>query len=320
MVAIRKIDFGDKSKTLPGLDLDGKCTCTAGKIPKGCCQSDGPSCKMATTACDGPRGVDNAGASVFQLISTFLGNFGSDFYSKRAELGEWSTLFRVRGYNGQSNDDRVELDWYASAGLEQPDGGLPDAAAATPKWEGHDRWRVTEVSVLPPDGGPPSLDQPRWSDKKAYVTDNVLVASIPSSVLRLAGLTNAMDVRVSAGFIVAEIAPQAAGDGYALTKGLIVFRWKTKDVFYALSSYRDEVGNPICTDSPFYKTGVSQLCSLPDITVEAVAPTEACTALSVGIGFEASPAEIGVFTPSAGNSPGCPAATDPANDDCPPIP
>ncbi len=314
VAAIRSIDFGEKTGNVPGLDLDGKCTCTANKIPKGCCQSDGPTCAMATKACDGPRGIDNAGAGVFSMLSTFLGNFGSDYYSQRAAEGQWTTLLRVRDYNGTANDDRVEVDWYASKGVEHADGGVDP-----PAWDGDDRWYVTNDSVDTPDGGAPSLEQPRWFDKKAYVTDHVLVASMPSSVLRLAG-TSAVDIRLSAGFVVARIEPLGAGKGYALTGGLLVFRWRIEDVFLALGSYRDEAGQPICTNDPFYKTGRTQLCSLPDITVEAVAPTSPCTALSVGVAFEAQPARLGEFAAPAAVTNGCPPGSDPKDDSCPPPP
>jgi hypothetical protein len=310
VVAIRTIDLGDKSKVVPGLDLDGKCTCITGKVPAGCCQADGPSCLMATKACDGARGVDNAGASIFSMIKTFLGNFGSDFYSKRAEEGAWSTLFRVRDYNGQPDDDRVEFSWYASAGFEFVDGG-------TPAWDGHDKWRITEDSVLPGDGGAPSLDAPKWTDTKAYVTDGVLVAAMPSSVLRLASPNGVVELRVSAGFVVARVEPLAAGEGYALTDGVIVFRWKVADVFYALSSYRDQDGAAICTNSAFYKTGRGQLCSLPDITVEASSPTKPCDALSVGVGFKASPAKLGSLVKVLEQVPGCAPEFDPQFDTCP---
>jgi hypothetical protein len=311
VAAFHSIDFGDKSATPPGLDLDGKCTCFGNKVPKGCCQADGPSCMQASKTCDGARGIDNVGAGVFSLISTFLGNFGSDYFSQRAQGGFWTSLIRVRSYNGTPNDGRVEVDIYASGGFQQPPGGVD-----VPKWDGSDPWKVTDDSVDKGDGGAPDLDHPKWFDKTAYVTDGVLVASLPSSVLRLSG-TSAIDVRVSAGFLVAKIVPQGPGAGYALTDGLVVFRWKIADVLYALSSYRDANGKPICTDNPLYTTGRSQLCNLPDINVEASKPTEPCTAVSVGLAFEAKPAKLGAFSPSAPLTGGCPAATDPQYDSCP---
>lgn len=313
VVAIRAIDLGDKSKKLPGLDLDGKCTCITGKIPAGCCQADAPSCQMAKKACDGPRGIDNAGASIFSMIKTFLGNFGSDFYSQAIEEGAGSTLFRVRDYNGQANDDQVELAWYSSAGFDHQGGTV-----AAPKWDGHDKWLVTEDSVLPGDGGALDIDVPRWVDPKAYVTDGVLVAAIPSSVLRLASTNGIIDVRVSGGFVVARIEPLAPGQGFALVDGVVVFRWKIADVFFALSSYRDQDGIAICTNDAFYKTGRGQLCALPDITVEAASPTTPCDALSVGVGFQAAPANLGPLVATPVQTPGCPKETDPQFDSCPP--
>lgn len=318
VVAIRSIDFGEASGEVPGLDLDGKCTCVQGApTPKGCCQSDGPSCKMAKVTCDAPRGIDNAGARVFSLISGALDSFSSAFFSKGAEAGQWTTLFRVRGYNGSANDDQVELDWYASRGIELPAG--PDGGPPAPLWDGHDAWYVTTDSVETPEAGPPSLDQPRWFDKNAYVTDHVLVASIPASVLRLAG-TSSIDIRISAGFVVARIAPPGdGGAGYALQDGVIVFRWAVKDVFYALSSYRDNDGKPLCTDNVLYGVGLGQICSLPDLTVQPSGPTTPCDALSTGITFQASAAKLGDFFAPQPPSGGCPAGTDPADGQCPPL-
>jgi hypothetical protein len=317
VVAIRSIDFGEGSKSPPGFDLDGRCTCPAGTAtPAGCCKSDGPSCAMAKVTCDGPGGVDNASARLFSLLAGFLDNFGSSFFSQRAEQGFWTTLLRVRGYNGEADDDQVEVDWYVSEGYRAVDGGSP-----APKWDGTDRWSVSDDSVVVPEAGPPDADHPRWFDAKAYVSNHVLVASLPSSVCRLAGGTSAIDVRVTAGFIVATIAPaDDAGSGWALRDGTIAFRWAMSDVFYAISTYRDDAGKPLCTDGTFYKLGRDQLCGAQDITVAPSGPTTPCDAVSAGIAFQAYPAQLGPFYTPAAPSPGCPAATNPANDVCAPPP
>ena len=94
------------------------------------------------------------------------------------------------------------------------------------------------------------------------------------------------------------------------------------DIFTALSSYRSDQGQPICTDSYGYDIAKTDVCNGLDILVEeSQPPTLPCDALSIDFGYTAIPIVAPTtVVPAATPTPGCPAATDPATDSCNPSP
>ncbi len=99
---------------------------------------------------------------------------------------------------------------------------------------------------------------------------------------------------------------------------MLAARWPLAEVFHSFSTYRDNNGNPICTDNGLaYSTAKSAICSDADILVDGTQPKSApCDALSIGLGFTAEPAILGPIADAGAGTPGCPPATDPANDSC----
>jgi hypothetical protein len=297
--AVHTIDMGDNGDT-PGYDLDNVCTCF---------DDAGSSCSGASpqlsTYCDAPGGVDNQAAKLFQLIELPLGPglFGSDFFSSEANQGAWSLLIYVQGYNGELNDPFVTVSLFPSPGL----GGK------APAWNGSDKWPVTAESVG--DGG---LSNPLFNSNGGYVSGGVLVATLPTSELTLAGGSGeAISVRLSAGVLTAHIA--MTNGVWSLKNGVIAARWALADVFKSLSTYRDNNGNPICTNQISYTFAKSTVCNDADILVDGTQPKSApCDALSIGLGFTADPAVLGDIADAGAVSDGCSPATDPANDTCPP--
>jgi len=297
--AVHAIDLGDNGDT-PGYDLDNVCTCFEGA---------GPSCTGASpqisTYCDATGGVDNQAAKLFQLIELPLGKglFGSEFFSDKASEGVWSLLIRVEGYSGEMNDPAVSVSLFPSGGT----GGK------MPAWDGTDVWAVSAESVG--DGG---VSTPLFTSNGGYVSGGVLVATLPTTEVILAGGgTETITVRLSAGVLTAQIA--SVGGVWSLKNGVIAARWAAADVFKALSSYRDNNGNPICTNSGLSYTVVkTTICNDADILVDGTQPKSApCDALSVGIGFSADPAVLGSLQDAGAVADGCSPATDPANDSCP---
>jgi hypothetical protein len=296
--AVHSIDLGDKGST-PGFDLDHVCTCF---------DDAGPSCvgtaTLASTYCDQPpnTGVDNQAAKLFQLFKLANAEFGSDFFSAQANNGAWSMLIKVDGYNGMPDDPKVEVAIYASKGL----------SGKMPKWDGSDVWPVTPQSVR--DGG---VSDPAFVSNGAYVAGGVLVATMPTTQITLAGsTTDTITVQFTAGVITAEMV--AMGTTWKLVNGVISARWATKDVFAAIASYRDNNGKPFCTDQLVWGTVHSTICNDADILVDGTQPKSApCDALSVGLGFNADPVGLGGVSDAGVDSPGCPPATDPTTAKCP---
>ncbi len=329
VVAVRTLDFGEvdiePSGPAVGYDLDAVCTCVD-EAPNSCIV---PS-YAAANHCDGPGGRDNAAAQLIDYASVLYPGVSSASLTSDLELGEWSVLVRVQGYNGTPNDTNVVASVFPSPGFQRD-----DCNPSAPAWDGDDRWPVSAFAIEGADGGAggtsaggsggaggndcsdtmfdPALDTPRYTDANAYVSDGVLVASLPKAGLLLS--TDPVEARINlvAGFLSARIAPSA--EGWTLADGLLVGRWPSADMLGTLTAVISD-GAPLCTDSPLYKALKTAACNYVDIEASLGGPTSPCDALSFGLSFHADPARLGiVFSPTS--SPlACPDETDPAGDSC----
>lgn len=309
VVALRSVSFGENLPSPPGLDLDGMCTC--------CCEGEGPSCLQKKTSCDFAGGIDNAVAGLFELFDIGLVGFGSDEFSQHAEDGQWSVLLRIRGYNGEANDDRVELSWLVGLGIF---GAL--GRAQKPQWDGTDAWTVASSCLAGPDGGAadPALglegNTPRYADTKAYITEHRLVASLPDAEILLGGGPNRITFHLVGAYVVGDLVVDGAG--YRLTNALLVGQWRIEDFFRALSTYRNADGSPFCTDDSIYEIVKPTICASVDIYSGTGTPTTPCDGFSLGMAFEAHPATLVDVADGLAQTPGCPPESDPATDTCPP--
>ena len=297
VAAIRALDVGDTGTTV-GLDLDAKCTC----------EGDGPSCRhpdwMAEDACDGPEGRDARTTEVFrQLVLISGGSGGTDDFTSTAELGSWTMIVRVLGWNGLPDDDRVTVSVFPSSGLPKAD--------KPPKWDGTDRWPVPNTAIA--EGGA-GVDQPRYVDLNAYVSGSVLVASLPESEMLIAGSSTYVPVHFIAGFLTGRLVD--VGGKWGLREGVVAARWKLTDIFRSLSAVK-VAGNRLCTGDPYYIGAKKILCELPDITGALASPTAECDAVSVGMLYDADPATIGDVTAPFEETSPCDPGKDPTNDTCP---
>ncbi|APR87316.1 hypothetical protein A7982_12665 [Minicystis rosea] len=294
VVALRTIDLGESATVPPGYDLDHVCTCFA---------DAGASCVSKKPHCDAPGGIDNASAQFFSLIQFAAGatNFSSDAFSAKVGEGVWSFVIRVRGYNGKADDPKVDVAMFPSTGTD-----------ATPLWNGTDAWAISATALMNDD-----LDQPMYRSEGAYVAQGTLVAAMPSVQMRLGGDDNTITLLLTGGVLTGTLSKSQGS--WSMTSGVLSARWRVQDLFQAMSTYRDGNGKPICTDAALgYPQAKSALCGGLDILADpSGAKTLPCDALSIGIGFTAQEAKIGVIEPPPVPTPGCPPETDPATDTCP---
>ncbi|HVK67283.1 MAG TPA: hypothetical protein VM694_22515 [Polyangium sp.] len=300
VVALRTIDVGKGlNDALPGLNLDGLCSCTEDK--RGC-ESIDPSDDKGY--CDDDRGHDAASYALFGALAYILNiEDMSSFLRGLAESGQWSVLLRVRGYNGASDDDQVEVGWYGSLGL-----------TASPEWQGADAWSIRQEFVAPVQADPHA---PRFIDGTAYVTGNKLVARLPEAPLPISdGAFTAMYAALSNLVLVARIERTATGL-FQLREGKIGAKLPVSELFPMLASVRDTKGNPFCKDAFFYLATRQITCRAADVLLaDTTDKNTLCEALSFAMDFEADPAMLGAVKPSPLPSAGCPVETDPALDDC----
>ncbi|MBI5532374.1 MAG: hypothetical protein HY898_06650 [Deltaproteobacteria bacterium] len=294
IVAVQSIDFKEQGdyKSI-GFDLDNTCTC----------QGDGPSCALPSGAveqdqCDGLGGRDNSAAGLI-AASAMLGLTSGDF-NKDIKNGEWSLLLRVRGYNGQPDDDQVSVAWLVT-----------NMRSAPPVWDGTDAWPI-KTTCLNPDGqGKGDLENPKIIDNNAYVSQGRLVASIKGGAPL--DVNPQFSIVVTSSFIVAKVTP--SGSSYALEEGVLSGLWIPRDLLKQLAGAKVG-GVPLCTDNPLYSDIKKQVCKARDISANSSIPSQPCDAITMAFAFVSKPALVGaVVTPTPPEVP-CTPATDPANDDC----
>jgi hypothetical protein len=277
-----------------GFDLDGQCTCP-GKT--GCLE---PAWAKADH-CDDPDGRDNGSGNSFAAINQAFGAVISSVQlSDQAYKGNWSVLVKLSDYNGGDDDDQVEVALYTTPGT----GGVD------PKWDGMDVWPVADISLA----DKVSLDQPINKDSKAYVTNRVLVAHLSSATVTFQGSGVHLQIDLSAVVFSATLEAKDTG-AVELGSGTLSGSWPEPALFQSLSGLRVNNGMKLCRGDTYYNPVKKALCDEFDLSSTG-APDAACDALSFSVGFEASPAMLGMpqaLTPPSG---GCDAAKDPAMDTC----
>lgn len=305
VIAVRRIYTEHPDGTPIGIDLDATCTCWG----------QGPSCVgppplslppfVEIDECDLEGARDNNFSKAIAPLAQFLGT--SDLlseYSQQANLGEWSLLLRIQDYNGEPTDGQVRLSFYLTNGVTTPPA----------QWGGGDSWKIPSTALgAGPDGGP-DIDAPLYVDHNAFVTDGVLVATVPAVDLVMGGGLNHFAIRVTAGGIMGTLSNDAGV--WKLDDGVLAGVVTLDDMFRALSSYRETAGQLICTDMVGYDVFKFAVCSTPDMRADLGPITHPCDAVSLGFGFEAEQAQLGTVEVPLDAGPGCAPDADPGNDHC----
>lgn len=329
VLAVRSIAFGEESVTdgtgpTVGYDLDHFCTCQGE-------EAECPAPSWPTEEhCDGPAGRDNAFAYIFEASGAIVDTITSGHISGQIDAGTFGLLLHVSGYNGQPNDDVVAVALYATQGLDDE----PCAPSPTPAWDGTDRWPVVHTAIagqggadagIPAGGaggcsstGLPGLapTDPKYVDAAAYVTGGVLTASFAEVAILMSSQPNLGTLTLGSAFVTGRLQQLELGGPWSLTGGLLVGRASIRDVLAAVGGIV-AADDPFCTDHDYYDYVESVVCRFPDVRTAVAGPTSPCDGISFGMGFEASPAELGrvLLAPGTLATP-CAAEVDPRADTC----
>lgn len=316
------IDLGDEKDSGNtryrelGFDLDEKCTTSENKAT-----SEGLACALPAYAdgiVDGPGGTDNALGVIVQTVRGITETFNSGNYTKALQRGDSNVIVRVRGWNGEANDAQVQVDVYVAAPftsfVPNADGGI------VPQWDGTDVWPVASDSVLNGD-----VNQPRFSDALAYVSDYRVVASLPEASLRLdVGLSAELIVKlgmVLAGSSLVCQLEQRDGGGFHWEADCDLGGvWEANNLVRQLGQFpKPGFGGALCAGDALYQTFRDRVCGQVDMVYSGRAgATTPCDALSMGVHWHAKQALIGdVYETSPVINPcAIDPAVDPANDCC----
>jgi len=289
-IDVDEVDF-DATR---GLDLDGVCTCLNDAPPL--CTA------VADIVCDGPGGIDNALGIIFAQVKQFsFGLITSGQLGSAANQGYWTSLWRVRGYNGKPDDAKVEVLFYGTQGVAA---GMP-----VPQWDGGDAWPVDEGSLA----DPLDVDSALIQSSEAYVTGGVLVVRAPTGSIRMRGEVFSMNIVLDDVVTRAKLEP--APGGYRLVDGVIAGKWSQVNAFKGLASIRYSGDMKLCTDDEKYGTVKATFCGKADLRQDG--GPGACDMLSFGATFTSDPATLGPIVTPEGPPPNpCAAEKDPSTDSC----
>ncbi len=273
-----------------GFNLDKTCTCP---------ESD--SCLHSASdakACDDPNGVDNYARRIFESLNSLTdGGFITETrLNKALATGSSGALVQITSYNGKADDGEVTVTVYGSLGNV----GFP----TPPSFDGGDSWIVDPVSAT-----------------KVYTTDNAYVAgyelvasSINFPIIVGTTVTQPVYIQLTSGLITANLATNDAGVVTKLT-GLLGGRWDPAKFLPSLQYVPDPTssGKYLCGNDLVYLFLKNTICENTDVNLD---PTndglgDLCNAVSMGLGFEAVPANVGPSqTPPDAGEPCGPGYTD----------
>jgi hypothetical protein len=305
--AVRAIHFGEDGgfKSL-GLDQDGLCTN----------RSQGPSCKTPSwppfaDGTDGDDGIDNG---IGRLIDAQSALFGGTFLSSsqiNAGIdtggGPPSFVVRITGYSGITVDDQVKVELFLPAAVTTP-------PTAKPRWDTGEYAVPLDTRTAASDANGNVIGL--VADDGAYVNEGTLVARFTRKpdgtgpIWRLGQTAFAFE-----SFVL--LAPVPAS-GQPFTKVQIAGKLALGEMFRQIGAFTNSQvgGNAVCTDNAIFPRVKAYFCGFADLRVDGVVdPSSLCDALGVGLSFDVAPAKLGKLVP-AEVSAVCPAATDPANQDC----
>ena len=292
-------DGGASSQSVIGVDLDNICTCEGTPLGPDSCNPFPDS----GTQCDEEGGIDDSLGSLVKAFSGSTNFFDQGYINQNLSKGIFGALFRVRNYNGQANDTKVEVSIFVSNGTQ---GAGTDAGPTIPQWKGNDVWTIDPKSLLGGtigDAGPVPLVA---YDLNAYVSNYTLVGNISDMPLAIGAATGEglITIDLTGGLVVAKLTP--SGNTFK-AQGIVAGRWETRKLLTAMQVLHDpfDFDAALCGNDAIYQLLKGRICGIQDIATNVLddGKNAPCNALSLSFAFTSVPAKYGsVFAPDA--SPG----------------
>jgi hypothetical protein len=283
-------DDGNGEPRYPRLGYDVDHTCSG--------QGEGGSCKKPrwqnVAITDGPEGRDNSGNEVLYLASTTFRAAGGDVDAGNgatktpgafdsnldARSGRTTVMYRVRHYNGEANDDEVQVDVFSGTLWTNLWSG------PGPHWDERDHWRTTSLWLQ---DGKLSNDAPRFSDAHAYVRNNVLVAHLDQLMVgnAFAPAGTWRKVLVTGKF-------SHDGDTLELRDVVLTGRWPVNELLAFLAHTLNERTHEVeCTEKAFYAATRPIYCQNVDLNSKRDDGSGVCDAVSIVFDMDTMPATLG---------------------------
>jgi hypothetical protein len=254
-----------------GFNLDETCTCPS---PDSCTR--GPS---QMRACDDPNGLDNYARRIFEQINALDSVDGGLITEAKLnaalQTGLSGALIKVTYYNGTPNDGEVTVTVYGSVGSSN--------YPTPPAFDGGDQWNIDPTSATNV-----------YSTSNAYVANGTLVASLSFPIIIGSAVTQPVYIQLESGLIVATL--ESTGGVVTKMTGQLGGRWDPGKFLPSLQVVPDPAmsGSYLCGSDLTYLVLKGIICQNTDVNLDpANDGTGLCNAVSMGLGFEALPAQVG---------------------------
>ena len=289
-----------------GLNLDGYCSVPP--VPQGECQ---PPNETSVLPIDGEQGIDNAfGKDLYPLVAAVFPGL-QETVRASSLVGIGVVAVRIRKYNGERNDPRVDVILSQSVSgfrgeaseTEPPEYSIVDFQASTPDgteslpppvWEGNDWLVLRSDTFLLED-----VDRPLVRDENAYVADGVLVMSLPERVeIRFAGDDNGITVKLTDARAIGRL----SDDLTQIEDVVFAGRWAINDMLQTTASLG------VCPGDAEFTIFSNKLDSTADLRSDSRTAGEGvtCDAISLAVTFQGSRARIAGITDGQQPPSGCP--------------
>lgn len=315
------------SERTPGFDLDDTCTYVDGgkDAPPPAIACRPPAGSIVIPDLDG--GVDNAVGVYSKSVGTETVAIDTSARDL-VHAGLRSLVILVGDYNGQANDDVVRVSISRAEGRTRtcgdagdPDAGDPDAGdvdAGTVEGACVERWDVNNDDSYRDDAGRPTFTL----STTGYVTNHQLVAQFAEASWRVVHLpfSASHSLPVWRALVTGRLVESGDDDGgarsFTIEDGAVsgyVFRSEFVEALATMHIFRQ----PVCKWPTYAEVWRPSICVAGDIASTVLEPGRdagemdggddaglpVCNALSISVGFRATPAEVGARVDLDASSP-----------------
>jgi hypothetical protein len=228
---------------------------------------------------DGPGGVDNAfGKYVIPFVGNLAGNL-SQTVDGDIDNGTFTVLVKFDNLGTAATESGVTGALYAGENLGH-----------APLWDGTDAWPVAPELLNNGD-----INDPKVTFPASYINNNTWVSGTNGTVsLSLSVQGQTLTININDAVVSMDI----AADRSSATNGIIAGVINTQNLLDEVQKIAGSFSSSFCSSSAFDSIA-SVVKGFSDIMSDGTNgdPSKTCDGISIGIGFDASPAQLGSVAP-----------------------
>ncbi len=278
--AVEKLFLGDTDRTgspkpdaweLYGYNLDGKvsdatstdlCKPRAGAQPK-------------SVKTDGKGGIDNAFGKLLMPIIGSLASDATATINENIAGGSFTILMKLDTLGDKANYVDIPASLFVGTQLGGP-----------AKFDGSDQWPLVPELL----NDPSDLNSSKVKFPSSYVANNTWVSGSKSDLdLQLSVAGFSLTLNIANAIITMDL----AGDRKAATNGIIAGVIPVEPLIAQLKKIAGGFSPELCTGSTFESIAESIRQAADILEDGSQNPSKECNAISIGLGFEAKPAQLG---------------------------